>query len=177
MGGKGAEQGGGKPFTMTIGGQTYGGASGPRPAQPGEGSKQSQPARQATSRGSSNEGPTRRAAYDRSAYSPGGGKQSNMRGGAGKAAGGALGALAGGLMLGGPGALYLGYKGIQSGKDGWIGDMMNARSYEQSRDRMESSGISRKDTALAAKHGIADSYASSLLDEGEDYDSITGEYF
>ena len=96
---------------------------------------------------------------------------------AAKALGTAMGTLAGGVALGGPGAMYGGYKGYQSAKEGWIGDVMNARTNESARDRMESKGISRGDTALASKHGVAESFSSSLLDEGEDYDSITGEIF
>lgn len=126
---------------------------------------------QGESRGSNNDKPGRQ-------YGGGGGGE-GLEGlpVAARTFGALLGAMAGGVAAGGPGAAYGGYKGYQSGKEGWIGDTFDARKNEAARDRMESKGISRKDTALASKHGIANSYASSLLEEGEDYDSITGEIF
>jgi hypothetical protein len=83
--------------------------------------------------------------------------------------------------------MYGGYKGYQSGKEGMIGDAFNARSGENYRDFLEKKGISRKDTALAARHGAlsrgardqgytgTSTLATSDWDEGEDYDSLTGE--
>lgn len=104
-----------------------------------------------------------------------------------RTAGTALGTLFGGFMLGAPGAGYGGYKGYQSGKEGMIGDLFDARTGENYRDYLERQGVSRKDTALAAKHGSLERSARSagysgsenvsLLDEGTDYDSVTGEIF
>jgi hypothetical protein len=93
-----------------------------------------------------------------------------------RAAGTALGTLAGGFLLGGPGAAYGGYKGYQSGAEGAVGDLFNARTGENYRDFLERKGVSRKDTAMAAKHGVLErgardrGYTDSLLGGDDDDD-------
>jgi hypothetical protein len=93
-----------------------------------------------------------------------------------RAAGTALGTLAGGFLLGGPGAAYGGYKGYQSGAEGAVGDLFNARTGENYRDFLERKGVSRQDTALAAKHGVLErgardrGYTDSLLGGDDDDD-------
>lgn len=69
----------------------------------------------------------------------------------GNAIGSALGTALGVPVVGG----WAGEKVGASYSNGILGDAMDSRSNEAARDAMEDKGISRSDTALAAKHGIA----------------------
>lgn len=120
----------------------------------------------------------------------GSGRGGGMRGGelAAKAVGTIFGTAAGAIIGGTPGAAYGGVKGYGSAREGWIGDAFNARPGEAYRDYLEREGFSRKDVQLLGRKPGALSRAArdqgytgtSVLDtsdwdEGEDYDSITGE--
>lgn len=200
MGGKGSA-GGGKPFTLGSGG---GAAAAGAPSSGGRvqteaeanrirasrgfgpgGSSGSTAPRKQTSKRPQGQGATGEKS-GRELTLPSGNKL-NMSSLGSRAAGTTFGAVLGGFLAGGPGAAYGGYKGYQSSKEGWIGDAFNSRTGETYRDYLEKRGVSRKDTSLAAKHGVLEqgardqgyrgSESVSLLDEGEDYDSITGEIF
>lgn len=196
MGGKGSA-GGGQGFTLGSGGGGGGGKKNPYSGgamnvgawNPGGGkvpsyNKSGAQGPRGESRGSDNRTGNEKKGKEITLPS---GNKLNMSSLGSRAAGTTFGAMLGGFLAGGPGAAYGGYKGYQSSKEGWIGDAFNSRTGETYRDYLEKRGVSRKDTSLAAKHGVLEqgardqgyrgSESVSLLDEGEDYDSITGEIF
>ena len=110
------------------------------------------------------------------------------REGAAKATGAAAGAALGTFLFGGLGTGAGARLGYRSAQEGYVGDAFNTRRGEGYRDFLEDRGVSRKDVKLAGKHpgtleraakskGYTGDGSGSLMSEGEDYDSITGEIF
>lgn len=95
----------------------------------------------------------------------------------GSGAGFGFGPAAAGMAFGaavssvtGPVAGHFAGEAVESSiREGWMGDFSNTRRDEAARDALEDKGVSRKDTALASKHGILgedDTGMSTLGDEG-----------